>query len=116
MSNGSGAPFGLQILNDVALGLSCSTSCFFLLALFLRFGQYCVWWSDSLSKHAYGIYVAHYVFVVWAQYMLLDADISAPVKAAVVFAITLCASWLASAGVSSAWSNYRNNPINLRAR
>jgi hypothetical protein len=116
MSSGNAAPFSLQILNDVAFGLSCATSCFFLLALFLRFGRYHAWWSDSLSKHAYGIYVAHYVFVVWAQYMLLGTDINALVKAAIVFAITLCASWLVSAGISSAWNSYQSNQIEMRAR
>jgi hypothetical protein len=28
---------------------------------------------DSLSQHAYGIYFVHYVFVIWLQYILLNA-------------------------------------------
>ncbi|MBV9236372.1 MAG: acyltransferase, partial [Xanthobacteraceae bacterium] len=75
MSNGTNAPLGVQILNDIAFAVSCATSCIFLLALFLRFGQYRAWWSDSLSEHAYGIYVVHYVFVVWAQYILTGTEL-----------------------------------------
>jgi surface polysaccharide O-acyltransferase-like enzyme len=111
MPSGSAAPLLLQILNDIAFGLSCATSCFLLISLFLRFGQYHAWWSDSLSENAYGIYVVHYVFVVWAQYMLVDNQTPAFIKAAMVFVTTVCASWLVSAGVSAFWNNGRTKQI-----
>jgi Acyltransferase family len=50
--NGTNASLSIQILDDIAFAVSCATSCFFLLGLFLRFGQYRAWWSDSLSEHA----------------------------------------------------------------
>jgi glucans biosynthesis protein C len=109
--NGTNASLSIQILDDIAFAVSCASSCFFLLALFLRFGRYRAWWSDSLSEHAYGIYVVHYVFVVWAQYMLLDAEFAAFIKGAIVFALALGASWLLSAGASGLWSSYRTTLI-----
>jgi surface polysaccharide O-acyltransferase-like enzyme len=83
--------------------------------LFLRFGQYRAWWSDSLSENAYGIYVVHYVFVVWAQYMLLDSQFPAFIKAVIVFVITTSGSWLISAGVSAFWNNGRINQIKAKS-
>jgi Acyltransferase family len=115
MQGGSAAPLPLQILNDVAFGLSCATSCFSLISLFLRFGQYRAWWSDSLSENAYGIYVVHYVFVVWAQYMLLGSQIPAFIKAVIVFVITTCGSWFISAGVFAFWNNGRINQIKTKS-
>jgi glucans biosynthesis protein C len=104
---GANASLGIQILDDIAFAISCATSCFFLLAVFLRFGQYRAWWSDSLSEHAYGIYVMHYVFVVWAQYMLVDAELAAFIKAVIVCTFALGASWFVSASASGLWSSYR---------
>ena len=54
---------------------------------------------DSLSSHAYSIYLVHYVIVVWLQYALLDTDLAAIAKATIVFAAALTLSLAASAGV-----------------
>jgi glucans biosynthesis protein C len=108
MPDGRDAPLSLQIINNIAFTISCATSCFFALALFLRFGRYRARWSDSLSRNAYGIYVAHYVFVVWTQYILLNVDLAAFMKAAIVFGTTLCASWLLSSGLSGLWHGHRS--------
>jgi hypothetical protein len=35
----------------------------------------------------------HYLFIIWIQYLLLDANLPAVTKAAVVFAGTLLLSW-----------------------
>jgi glucans biosynthesis protein C len=55
--------------------------------------------------------VVHYVFVVWAQYMLVDNQTPAFIKAAMVFVTTVCASWLVSAVVSAFWNNRRTKQI-----
>jgi len=52
---------------------------------------------DGLSANAYGIYLVHYVFVVWLQYALIGTALSAYVKVCVVFAAALALSWLTSA-------------------
>jgi peptidoglycan/LPS O-acetylase OafA/YrhL len=49
-----------------------------------------------LSASAYSIYLLHYPFVVWLQYALLDSNLVAPAKAAVVLAGSLAMSWLIS--------------------
>jgi hypothetical protein len=53
------------------------------------------------------------VFVVWAQYMLLNVDFAAFVKGTIVFALALGASWVVSAGASGLWSSYRTTRIKM---
>ena len=55
--------------------------------------------GDSLSANAYGIYIIHYLFVVWIQFVLLSAPIPAVVKFVLVFSIALAASWLLTAAL-----------------
>jgi peptidoglycan/LPS O-acetylase OafA/YrhL len=52
---------------------------------------------DSLSVNAYGIYLVHYVFVLWLQYALLGADLNAFGKVGLVFTAALALSWATSA-------------------
>ncbi len=42
---------------------------------------------------AYGIYLLHYIFIIWLQYAVYGAALPAGVKAAIVFIGTLSASW-----------------------
>jgi surface polysaccharide O-acyltransferase-like enzyme len=48
---------------------------------------------DGLKRDAFGMYLVHYVFVVWLQYALLGAGLAAVVKGSVVFGGTLLLSW-----------------------
>lgn len=48
---------------------------------------------NSLSDHAYLIYLLHYPFVIWTQYLMLDAPVPAFVKFMVTFSISLAGSW-----------------------
>jgi hypothetical protein len=50
------------------------------------------WW-DSLSANAYGIYLLHYSFVIWTQYMLLGANLPAVIKFIISFVVSLSLSW-----------------------
>ena len=77
----------------VAFLASCGATSIGALALFLRFMNKPVLWLNSLSPNAYGIYLIHYVFVIWLQYLLLDANLPAVAKAAIVFSATLALSW-----------------------
>jgi surface polysaccharide O-acyltransferase-like enzyme len=54
---------------------------------------------DSLSRNAYGMYLVHYVFVVWMQYAMLNAPLFAVAKAVIVFGVTLVLSWTMSAAL-----------------
>jgi surface polysaccharide O-acyltransferase-like enzyme len=90
---------GLQILADLGFVLSSATACFALAAVFLRFAAARRPLLEGLSQHAYGIYLVHYVFVIWLQYFLLAAPLFAIVKAAIVFAGALMLSWGTAAAV-----------------
>jgi glucans biosynthesis protein C len=91
------APLGLQISADLGFALSCASSAFFVIAVFLHSATNRWRVLDSLSRNAYGIYLVHYVFVVWLQYALLNAPVPAFLKAAIVFGLALGLSWAASA-------------------
>ncbi|QJB30949.1 acyltransferase family protein [Chitinophaga oryzae] len=52
---------------------------------------------QSLSANAYGIYLVHYIFVLWCQYLLLDVPLTAWPK----FLLTFVASWLLSWGLTA---------------
>ncbi|MFN9979506.1 MAG: hypothetical protein ACK53Y_06315, partial [bacterium] len=56
---------------------------------------------DNLSDNAYGIYVVHYPFVMWTQYLLLGSSMPATSKAIIVFSVALGLSWTMSALVRS---------------
>jgi glucans biosynthesis protein C len=93
--NGQGSGL-LQVAADIGFAVSSATSCFALVALFLRFPVRRRMLSN-LSENAYGIYLIHYVFVIWLQYALLGAALFAVIKAAIVFIGTLALSWISSA-------------------
>jgi peptidoglycan/LPS O-acetylase OafA/YrhL len=90
---------GLQMLADLGFVLCAATSCLGLAAAFLRFSGVPPPLFASLSEHAYGIYLVHYVFVIWLQYLLLGVALFAVAKAAIVLAGTLILSWSMTAAV-----------------
>ena len=47
----------------------------------------------GLNESAYGMYLVHYLFVVWLQFALADVGLPAILKGAAVFAGTLALSW-----------------------
>jgi hypothetical protein len=68
-------------------------SCFGVLAIILRFAAKRLPAFADLKNRAYGMYLVHYVFVVWLQYALLGAAVPAVIKGAAVFVGTLLLSW-----------------------
>jgi glucan biosynthesis protein C len=93
------APLGVRIAADLSLVLACAAACFSTLSLFLRFATHRSRVAESLSDNAYGMYLVHYVFVVWLQYALLDVPLGAVAKATIVFSVTLVLSWGATAAI-----------------
>ena len=86
------APLPLQLAAGFGYVLACASGCYALLAICLRFASE---WSralDSLSANAYGMYLLHYVFVVWMQFALMEVALVAVGKATIVLAITLALS------------------------
>jgi Acyltransferase family len=96
------APLSLELAAGFGYVLACASGCYALLAICLRFASE---WSralDSLSANAYGMYLVHYVFVVWMQFALMDATLFAVGKATIVFAFALALSWTLSAAAGGA--------------
>jgi|SRR5579871_582748 len=73
-----------------------------LLALFLRFGNSDSSILDPFRESSFGIFLIHYVPVLWLQYALFGLtltpvpQVTAILKALIVFVLTLAVSWLAT--------------------
>lgn len=99
MPDPASAPLGLQILDDLSFVAACLGSCFFMLAVFLRFAMKHWPVFDSLRNNAYGMYLLHYAFVVWLQYAMLPVGLPAILKASIVFGGTLLLSWSTTSAI-----------------
>jgi surface polysaccharide O-acyltransferase-like enzyme len=77
----------------LAFALFSAAMTFTVPAVFLRFAP--ARWSmfDALQPSAYGVFLVHYIFIIWLQYALYDPPLPALVKFAIVFAGTLSLSW-----------------------
>jgi peptidoglycan/LPS O-acetylase OafA/YrhL len=76
----------------IGFACSCAASSLFVIALVIRFVR--PWrWADSLSANAYGIYLVHYLFVVWIQYAALRWSAPAFVKGLAVSLAAVSMSW-----------------------
>jgi glucans biosynthesis protein C len=93
---GAGIP-GLQLAADLGFVLFAASACFGLAATFLRFVAARLPILDGISENAYGIYLFHYVFVIWTQYALLGVTMPAVAKGLITFTVTLALSWTATA-------------------
>ena len=89
------------LLWNVAYGLAFATfsaaMAFTVPAIFLRFADSGWRLLDALQPSAYGVYLLHYIFIIWLQYAVYDYSLSAGVKFAIVFAGTLAMSWALTA-------------------
>jgi glucans biosynthesis protein C len=92
----------LRIAREFGLVLFAAVGCFGTVAIFLRFAITRRPILASISENSYGIYLFHYVFVIWTQYALLDVEIPAITKGAIVLTVTLALSWALTATLSSA--------------
>jgi hypothetical protein len=99
MRYGTAAPLGLQVAEHVSFALACASSCFFVVAGSLRFGAIPSRVLGSLAASAFGIYLFHYIFVVWLQYALLGVALFAIAKAMIVFGGTLLLAWAMTAAL-----------------
>jgi peptidoglycan/LPS O-acetylase OafA/YrhL len=87
------------IAAQLAFAIACAAISFFLIATFLRFAKKSRVW-DSLSRNSFGIYITHYVIVIWLQYALFSRALPAVAKASVVFTGTVALSWAVTAAYS----------------
>lgn len=81
------------IASEIAFAVCCWAAVFGMTGLFLRFIKGDIRIFSSLSGNSYGIYIVHYVFITWLQYLLLGNSLSPCIKGTLVFLITLILSW-----------------------
>jgi len=89
-----GAAFGLlYALTAQGFVVACTSLILGFTGLFIRidFKPNSAW--KNLSENSYGIYIVHYIFVLWCQYTFLDIDIPAVVKGLIVFIMAFILSW-----------------------
>jgi glucan biosynthesis protein C len=96
---GDAAPIGLQIADDLSFVLACFANCGLAFALALRFGAWRWLPLAGLQANAYGMFLVHYLFVVWLQFALLGFTLPAVAKATIVATGTIMLSWGASSAL-----------------
>jgi peptidoglycan/LPS O-acetylase OafA/YrhL len=84
-----------SVLGSFMFVLSCAASSFGVTAVFVRFfaTRSRIW--DSLGNNSYGIYLVHYVFVNWLQYLLLNVSIPGLAKGVLATLLGLALTWTA---------------------
>jgi len=83
----------------LVFAMFCASMTLFVPAVFLRFSQTSLWPLDAMQKQAYGIYLLHFIPLIWLQYLIYDPPLPAFVKFMIVFAVTLSTSWLVTAAL-----------------
>jgi hypothetical protein len=72
---------------------SCTLSCLAFLFTFKARVHNSPPFMQSLTANAYGIYLVHYIFIVWCQYLLMPWPFHAAIKFAITFILALSLSW-----------------------
>ena len=86
-------PLSWQAGYSLAFALFSAAMTFTVLAVSLSFASSSMRLLDAMRPSAYGIFLAHYIFIIWLQYAVYDYSWPAFVKFAVVFIGTLALSW-----------------------
>jgi hypothetical protein len=90
-------PSAVKVVLNTTLSFCCVFTILGSLGLARRIFTKSLPAGDSLSDNAYGIYIFHYMFVLWAQFTLLTAPVPAGLKFLLAFAFALAASWTLTA-------------------
>lgn len=86
-----------RIIASLVFTITCATTSMAMLAVFVRFVKKSHGIFESLRNNAYGIYLLHYIFVIWLQYALLRSQLSGFTKLTVVFSSAVALSWITTA-------------------
>jgi hypothetical protein len=107
----------VRVAEAVSFVPCCTAGCLFMLAVFVRFANRHVHAFDVLGDKAYGMYLVHYLFSVWLQFLLLGVAVAAAVKAAIVFCGTAALSFgmvgAIQRGMSAVRAGRRRDPAAL---
>ena len=86
-------PLWWEVGYGLAFALFSGAMAFAEPGMFLRFAGAPMRLLDAIRPSAYGIFLVHYIFIIWIQYAVYDPPLSPFLKAAIVFAGTLTGSW-----------------------
>jgi hypothetical protein len=86
-------PFWWEAAYSLAFALFGAAMTFAEPAIFLRFAKSSLRLLDAIRPSAYGIFLVHYIFIIWLQYIVYEPEWSPFVKFAIVFVGTLSLSW-----------------------
>jgi peptidoglycan/LPS O-acetylase OafA/YrhL len=86
-------PLWWPVTYGVAFALFSAAMAFAEPAFFLRSAKVGMLVLDAMRPSAYGIFLVHYIFIIWLQYAVYDPPLPAVVKSAIVFTGTLSLSW-----------------------
>ena len=87
-------PLSWRVAYGIAFALFSGAMAFAEPGFFLRFAKAPLRLLDAMRPNAYGIYLTHYIFIIWLQYAVYSAAWSPFVKFAIVFVGTLAGSWV----------------------
>ena len=90
-------PLSWEAGYGLAFALFSAAMTFTVLSVFPAFASSSMKLLDAMRPQAYGIFVTHYVFIIWLQYAVYDFAWPAFVKFAIVFGGTLALSWTVTA-------------------
>jgi surface polysaccharide O-acyltransferase-like enzyme len=94
VANFNAPPEWWSIGYSLAFAIFSGAMCFTVPAIHLRFAKARWRLLDAMQPSAYGIYLLHYIFIVWLQYAVYHLPLHAGAKFAIVFVGTLSMSWV----------------------
>jgi surface polysaccharide O-acyltransferase-like enzyme len=86
-------PMWWEVAYSLAFALFGAAMTFAEPSIFLRFAKSSLRLLDAMRPSAYGIFLVHYIFIIWLQYNVYEPAWPAFVKFAIVFVGTLSLSW-----------------------
>jgi surface polysaccharide O-acyltransferase-like enzyme len=86
-------PLSWRTAYGLAFALFSGAMAFAEPGFFLRFAKTPLRLLDAMRPSTYGIFLMHYIFIIWLQYAVYDPAWSSFVKFAIVFFGTLAGSW-----------------------
>jgi hypothetical protein len=93
VANFNSPPWSWRVGYGLAFALFSAAMTTAEISTFVRFAQSRLTFLDALRPSAYGIFLVHYIFIIYLQYAVYDPPLSAFVKFAIVFTGALSLSW-----------------------
>lgn len=93
------APLFWQVSAALSFAVACFAGTFFALSIALCIGRIRSNLLAAIKDNAYGMYLVHYIAVVWLQYTLLGLNLPGLVKGAIVCSGTVAFSWVVTSGL-----------------